>query len=164
VRRVSPRRSGPTRVGILSDTHGLLRHEAVAALTGSDFIVHAGDVGDPAILAALGELAPVTAVRGNVDVQPWADALPDTDVVEIGGHRLYVLHDLHRLDLDPVAAGVDAVVFGHFHRPLIERHEGVLFLNPGSCGPRRFDLPVTLLRLTIAGAALEATIVDLSTS
>ena len=136
-------------VGVISDTHGLLRPEAVAALDGSDLIVHAGDVGDPAILDALRAVAPVRAVRGNVDLGPWAGALPAVDVVEAAGRHLYVLHRLEDLDLDPAAAGFDAVIYGHSHRPGAERRGGVLYLNPGSAGPVRFRLPVSLARLTV---------------
>jgi putative phosphoesterase len=162
-RRTAPHRRS-TRVGVLADTHGLLRPEALAALEGSELIVHAGDVGDRGILTALRGIAPVTVVRGNVDSQRWAAVLPETEIVEVAGARLYVLHDVHTLDLDPAAAGLAAVVFGHSHRPLVERRDGVLYLNPGSCGPRRFDLPVTLARLTVAGGEADATIVELDIS
>lgn len=149
------------RIGVISDTHGLLRPEALRALRGSDRIVHAGDVGDPGILDELGRLAPVAAVRGNVDRGPWAVALPETEVVEVGSVHLYVLHDLGALDLDPAAAGFAAVVSGHSHRPASELRDGVLYLNPGSAGPRRFRLPITLARLTVSGDRLSAEIVDL---
>src|SRR5690606_24854869 len=125
------------RVGVISDTHGLLRPAAVEALAGSDLIVHAGDVGDAAILDALGAIAPVRAVRGNVDVGTWAASLPPIEVVEVAGQHLYVLHRLEDLDLDPAAAGFAAVIYGHSHRPSAERRGGVLFLNPGSAGPVR---------------------------
>lgn len=151
-------------VGLISDTHGLLRPEALAALAGSDAVVHAGDVGDPAILAALAAVAPVTAVRGNVDRGAWASALPETAVLEAGGVTLYVLHDVEQLDLDPAAAGFAVVVFGHSHRPGFEIRKGVLYVNPGSAGPRRFTLPVTVGRLTIPGregVAVEPEIVEL---
>ena len=151
-----------TRVGVISDTHGLLRPEALAALAGSDLIVHAGDVGDPAVLAALGEVAPVRAVRGNVDGGAWAGALPLTDAVEVGGLAVYVLHILEELDLDPAAAGMAAVIYGHTHRPALERRRGVLYLNPGSAGRRRFDLPVSLARLVISGGEIEAELVELA--
>lgn len=149
-------------VGVISDTHGLLRPEAVAALRGSDLIVHAGDVGGAAVLDGLRELAPVAAVRGNNDHGPWADALPATDAVEVGGLWLYVLHDLHELDLDPAAAGFAAVIAGHSHKPRLETKRGVLYLNPGSAGPRRFTLPVAVARLHIAAGRVEAETVDLS--
>jgi putative phosphoesterase len=136
-------------VGVISDTHGLLRPGAVAALDGSDLIVHAGDVGDPAILEALRAIAPVHAVRGNVDTGAWAASLPPVDVVEAAGRHLYVLHRVEDLDLDPAAAGFDAVIYGHSHRPGAERRGGVLYLNPGSAGPVRFRLPVSLARLAV---------------
>jgi len=154
--------SPPLTVGVISDTHGLLRPEAVAALEGSDLIVHAGDVGDPEVLAPLRELAPVHAVRGNVDRGTWAEELPLDRVVEVGGHRLYVLHILDELDLDPAAAGFAAVIFGHSHRPHRERRDGVLYLNPGSAGPRRFRLPVTVARLSVSEQGLTAEIVELT--
>ena len=136
-------------VGLISDTHGLLRPQALSALEGSDLIIHAGDVGAPQILETLKTLAPVFAVRGNVDTDPWALALPETEVVEMDRATLYVLHDVHALDLNPAAAGFQIVVSGHSHKPSRTERGGVLFLNPGSAGPRRFDLPVTvgLLRL-----------------
>jgi putative phosphoesterase len=136
-------------VGVISDTHGLLRPEAVAALTGVERIIHAGDIGERAVLDALGRLAPVSAVRGNNDRGGWARDIPETEVVEIGGVALYVLHDLHELDLDPRAAGFAAVIAGHSHQPRQERRDGVLYFNPGSAGPRRFRLPVSLGRLTV---------------
>jgi putative phosphoesterase len=150
-----------TRVGVISDTHGLLRPNALDALEGSALIVHAGDVGDPKILDRLAEVAPVHAVRGNTDHGAWAAKLPMTEVVQVEGVHLYVLHILEDLDLDPVAAGFGAVIHGHSHRPLIESRRGVLFLNPGSAGPRRFTLPITLVRLTVDGDRLEAELVDL---
>jgi uncharacterized protein len=136
-------------VGVISDTHGLLRPEAVAALTGVERIIHAGDIGERAVLDALGRLAPVSAVRGNNDRGGWARHIPETEVVEVGGVALYVLHDLHELDLDPRAAGFAAVIAGHSHQPRQEERDGVLYFNPGSAGPRRFRLPVSLGRLTI---------------
>ncbi len=150
-----------TIVGVISDTHGLLRPEAAEALAGSDLIVHAGDVGDPAILDALGAIAPVRAVRGNVDVGAWAASLPAIDVVEAAGQHLYVLHRIEDLDLDPAAAGFAAVICGHSHRPSAERRGGVLFLNPGSAGPVRFRLPVSLARLTIGPGGLRHEFVTL---
>jgi putative phosphoesterase len=137
------------QIGVISDTHGLLRPEAVAALRGSDRILHAGDVGDPGILDRLRELAPVTAVRGNIDRETWAAALPETELVEVEGVSLYMLHDLARLDLKPEAAGIRVVIYGHTHQPEIEERNGVLYFNPGSAGPRRFRLPVSLGRLVI---------------
>lgn len=137
-------------VGVISDTHGLLRPEAVAALAGVERIVHAGDIGSPDVLTALGRLAPVTAVRGNNDRGDWAAGIADTEIVEVGGVSLYVLHDLHELDLDPRAAGFAAIIAGHSHQPRQETRDGVVYFNPGSAGPRRFRLPVSLGRLTIA--------------
>ncbi len=149
-------------IGVIADTHGLLRPEAVDALAGVDLVVHAGDVGDAAVLERLRALAPVRAVRGNNDVGRWARALPETDVVEAGGRALYVLHDLETLDLDPRAAGFAAVVAGHSHRPSIERRDGVLYLNPGSAGPRRFRLPISVARLRVRAGRLDAAIVELA--
>lgn len=148
-------------VGVISDTHGLLRPEAAAALAGVERIVHAGDIGSPDVLAALGRLAPVTAVRGNNDRGDWAAGIADTEVVEVGGVSLYVLHDLHELDLDPRAAGFAAIIAGHSHQPRLEERDGVLYLNPGSAGPRRFKLPISLARLTIADARVRAELVTL---
>lgn len=148
-------------VGLIADTHGLLRPEAVAALAGSDLIVHAGDVGDANVLERLRALAPTCAVRGNVDNGPWARALPFTEVVEAGGLHVYVLHDLASIDLDPKAAGFSAVVFGHSHRPSAEWRDGVLYVNPGAAGPRRFRLPVTVARLRIDGTRLSHQAVEL---
>ena len=130
-------------------------------MRGVDRIVHAGDVGAAGILEALGELAPVTAVRGNVDTAPWAETLPEWDVVVVEEVQFYVLHDVGALDLDPVAAGFRGVIFGHSHQASAEERNGVLYLNPGSAGPRRFRLPVTLARLRVAGTAVECEIVDL---
>jgi uncharacterized protein len=149
-------------VGVISDTHGLLRPEAVEALQGCELIVHAGDVGAPTVLAALRQVAPVVAVRGNVDTAPWASALPATEVVEVGGRLLYVLHQIEHLDLDPAAAGIAAVVHGHSHRPSAEVRRGVLYLNPGSAGPRRFNLPITLVRLSVEGLELTPEFLDLA--
>ncbi len=148
-------------IGVVSDTHGLVRPEAVRALQGSDLLVHAGDVGKPDVLEALREIAPTVAVRGNVDTGDWADALPATDVVECGDRALYVLHDLSTLDLDPVAARMDAVIHGHSHQPGVGEKAGVLYLNPGSIGPRRFRLPVSLARLRVTPDRLESELVTL---
>jgi len=148
-------------IGVISDTHGLLRDEALAALAGSALIIHAGDVGTPSILSRLRDIAPVIGVRGNVDTEAWARLLPLTTVVEAQPHKIYVLHDLAHLDLDPRAAGLSAVISGHSHKARIDDQDGVLFLNPGSAGPRRFDLPVTVARLTSDGGRLHAQIVDL---
>jgi putative phosphoesterase len=148
-------------VGVISDTHGLLRPEALDVLRGSDMIIHAGDVGKPEVIARLGEVVPLHVVCGNIDNGSWAAALPQTELVEVGGHRFFVLHDIAQLDADPVAAGFAAVVFGHSHRPSIETRNGVLFLNPGSAGPRRFKLPITVARVKTSGRHIRADIVDL---
>jgi len=152
-----------TRIGVISDTHGLLRPAAVEALRGCEVIIHAGDVGTPEVLEALGRIAPVVAVRGNVDTAPWASRLAATEVVEAGGRHLYVLHQLEQLDLDPVAAGFAAVIYGHSHQPTAEIRRGVLYLNPGSAGPRRFNLPITLVRLRLDGGVLAHEFVSLDT-
>lgn len=138
-----------TSIGLISDTHGLLRDDALRALAGSELIIHAGDVGKPEILDALRALAPLVAVRGNVDKGAWASALPSTAVAEAGPVLIYVLHDVHDLDLDPAAAGFGMVVSGHSHRPARAVRSGVLYVNPGSAGPRRFRLPVTVARLDL---------------
>jgi len=148
-------------VGVISDTHGLVRPEALAALRGVDAIVHAGDIGEPAVLDALRALAPVTAVRGNNDRGSWARRIPATAVVEVGDACLYVLHDLHDLDLEPHAAGFAAVIAGHSHRPTIESRDGVLYVNPGSAGPRRFTLPVAVARLHVRGTEVRGEVVTL---
>ena len=148
-------------IGVISDTHGLLRRQAVQALEGVELIIHAGDIGDPKILRALERIAPVHAVRGNIDRGAWAADLPQSLVVEVGAVHLYVLHELFCLDLDPAAAGINAVIFGHSHRPHLERQNGVLFLNPGSAGPRRFTLPVTLAHLLVQRDSLQAELVEL---
>jgi putative phosphoesterase len=149
-------------IGVISDTHGLLRQEAVASLQGSDYIIHAGDVGDPAILRELDEIAPVTAVRGNVDRGGWASMLPEVNILEAGGVSIYVLHVLQTIDLKPEAAGFAAVVYGHSHVPKRETKNGVLYFNPGSAGPRRFRLPVTVGALTLEDGKLRANIIALS--
>ncbi len=145
-------------VGVISDTHGLLRPEARSALRGSDYIIHAGDVGDPAILDKLGEIAPVTAVRGNVDHGAWAQKIPATNLLEIGEVSIYILHNLQELDIKPEAAKFAAVIYGHSHVPTQEVKNGVLYFNPGSAGPRRFKLPVSVGRLTIEGGKIKAKI------
>ena len=136
-------------IGLLSDTHGLLRPEALHALQGSDLIIHAGDVGAPQILGELRRLAPVVAVRGNIDTEAWSADLPETAVAEAGSVLIYVLHDIKALDLKPRAAGMAMVVSGHSHKPWREEREGVLYVNPGSAGPRRFNLPVTVARVDL---------------
>jgi hypothetical protein len=151
----------PRKIGLISDTHGLLREEARQALRGSDVIVHAGDVGDPNILEALRKIAPVVAVRGNVDTAEWAKSLPETAVVEAGAVNIYVLHDVNALDLDPKAAGFQIVVSGHSHKPGQTERKGVTFLNPGSAGPRRFNLPITVARLDLTAKAWSVEFLDL---
>ena len=148
-------------IGVISDTHGLLRPQAVKALKGVELIVHAGDIGGPEVLSALEQIAPVQAVRGNTDRGEFGDSLPLTRVVEVGGLQLYVLHELFTLDLDPAAAGLAAVIFGHSHRPHQEQKDGVLYLNPGSAGPRRFTLPVTLAILRLVDQSIKARIISL---
>ncbi len=148
-------------LGVISDTHGLLRPEALEALRGSDHILHAGDVGAPEILGSLANLAPVTAIRGNVDTGAWARKLPATEVVEAGGISIYMLHDLSHLDLKPEAAGFRAVVYGHSHHPKIEEKNGVLYFNPGSAGPRRFKLPVSVGCLRIENDTVHGELVEL---
>ncbi len=149
------------RIGVLSDTHSLLRPEALAALHGVDHILHAGDVGDPAILEKLAGIAPLTAIRGNIDREgPCAD-LPSTEAVELNGTLIYMVHAIADLDLNPVAAGIGIVISGHSHKASIARADGVLYLNPGSAGPRRFSLPLTLARLTGPAGQLEPEIITL---
>jgi putative phosphoesterase len=148
-------------VGVISDTHGLVRPEALEALEGAELIIHAGDIGSLEVVEALRRLAPVAAVRGNNDRGEWAEAFPEYEVVEVGGAFVYVLHDLNELDIAPAAAGFRVVVSGHSHKPLAEFRRGVLYLNPGSAGPRRFKLPVTVARLTVNGGDARADIINL---
>lgn len=150
------------RVGVISDTHSLMRPEALYALQGAEHILHAGDVGDSKILTTLAKIAPVTAIRGNIDEGGICGHLPATELVELGGRSIYMLHDVKKLDLNPEAAGIAAVIFGHSHKPTVEWQRGVLFLNPGSAGPRRFQLPVTVAWLHIGAARLDAQIVTLA--
>jgi uncharacterized protein len=150
-----------TRIGLISDTHGLLRPEALAFLRGSDHIVHAGDIGAAEILEQLARLAPVTAVRGNNDRGAWAMALAETELVQIGGVSIYVIHDLAELDLDPHTAGIHMVVSGHSHKPSIEHRNGVLFANPGSAGPRRFTLPISAGEALASGAVVSGRTIEL---
>jgi uncharacterized protein len=151
-----------TVIGVISDTHGLLRPEAVEALRGATRILHAGDVGDPEILKELEKIAPVIAVRGNVDGGPWARKIPLSEVVEVEGASIYMLHILEKLDLKPEAAGFKVVVYGHSHVPKSEMKNGVLYFNPGSAGPRRFKLPVTVGKLVVEKDALRSEIIELS--
>jgi len=149
------------RIGLISDTHGLLRKEAVEALRGSELILHAGDVGKPEILEELKKIAPVVAVRGNVDTEPWAMALPVTSVTEVNGVMIYMIHDVKALDLNPGAEGFQIVVSGHSHKAGKTERDGVLYINPGSAGPRRFELPVTLARLALGTAPYEVEFLEL---
>ena len=152
-------RRGTKTIGVISDTHGLLRAEALAALRGCDAIVHAGDIGKPEVLEQLADLAPLTAIRGNVDT--WAAGLPDTAVLTLAGKRFYIIHNVKELELDPRSAGFAAVISGHSHMPKSEMREGVLYLNPGSAGPRRFRLPVAVARICVHKDGLEAELVTL---
>lgn len=148
------------RIGLISDTHGLLRPEAVERLAGVEHIIHAGDIGAPGVIEGLRRIAPVTAIRGNVDRGAWAAAYPPTEFVKLGGRLFHVLHDVKQLDLDPVAAGIDVVVSGHSHRPKIETVDGVLYINPGSAGPRRFTLPIALATLEVTGVTMRSSLHD----
>jgi uncharacterized protein len=161
--RSGMKRGRATTIGVISDTHGLMRPEALAALRGSDFIIHAGDIGDSAILETLAALAPVTAVRGNVDREPWAKIIPRTNVLDTGGTSIYVLHILQELDLKPETAGFKVVVSGHSHVPAQEVKNGVLYFNPGSAGQRRFRLPISVGRIHVHGTEIRAEIVELVT-
>jgi putative phosphoesterase len=154
--------SGVLTIGLISDTHGLLRPEAIEALKGSDFIVHAGDIGSPEVLAGLSRLAPVTAIRGNVDRGPWASSLPDNEVLQAGAAFIFVIHNIADLDLDPAAAGFQAVVSGHSHQPGWREKDGVLFVNPGSAGPRRFKLPIAVGRLLIRETEITVEVIELT--
>jgi putative phosphoesterase len=149
------------KIGVISDTHGLLRPGAVEMLRGSEHIIHAGDIGAPEIVPALERVAPVSAIRGNVDREPWTRRFPETEVVELAGLRIYIIHDVHALDLDPKVAGFAAVISGHSHQPKQEVKDGVLFFNPGSAGPRRFRLPVSLGRLEIVNGRVRGEILEL---
>lgn len=150
------------RIGLISDTHGLVRPEAWAALSGCRHILHAGDIDTPEVLARLRRLAPITVVRGNNDRGSWAAGIPAYEIVEFGAVSIYVRHDESELDIDPAGAGIQVMVFGHSHRPVVERRNGVLFVNPGSAGPRRFKLPVAVAELTITGARVDARIIELA--
>jgi putative phosphoesterase len=156
-----PKLNGPRLIGLISDTHGLLREEALRVLRGSELILHAGDVGAPEILDALRALAPLVAVRGNVDRGDWAQALPTTAVAEAGHAKIYMLHDVNELDLDPAAAGFQIVLSGHSHKFGRSERSGVLYVNPGSAGPRRFQLPVTVARLDVGVTPWRVEFVDL---
>lgn len=149
-------------IGVISDTHGLLRPEAIEALRGSDYIIHAGDIGTPEIIDQLAALAPVTAIRGNIDRSGWSRKLQEIEVLEVGGVSIYMLHDLANLDLKPKAAGFGAVISGHSHVPKQEIRDGVLYFNPGSAGPRRFKLPVTVGNLVVEAGRVRAKIISLN--
>lgn len=150
-------------IGVISDTHGLLRPQALEALRGVDLIVHAGDIGNLDVLTQLGRIARVYAVRGNMDNGPWAEMLPHNEVAGPEEARMYIVHDLNHLDLDPAAAGFQAIITGHTHMPHVEERDGVLYLNPGSAGPRRFNLSTTVAKLYVRDGALEAEIIELET-
>ena len=150
------------RIGVISDTHGLLRSEALTALQGVGHILHAGDIGNIKILKALRTIAPITAIRGNIDNFGPCAELPPTEFIELAGHSLYMLHDLAALDLDPAAAGISVVISGHSHKPNIEHRKGVLYFNPGSAGPRRFSLPISLGFLEISGSSITPQLIQLS--
>jgi putative phosphoesterase len=152
----------PLRVGLISDTHGLLRPQALDFLRGSDLIVHGGDICDAGILTALAAIAPLVAVRGNNDHGGWAERLRESELFRVGDAFIYAIHDVAAIDIEPRAAGVQVVVSGHSHKPSIRREEGVLYVNPGSAGPRRFKLPISVGELTIAGASIEARTVELA--
>jgi uncharacterized protein len=148
-------------IGVISDTHGLLRPAALEALRGSEHIIHAGDIGSPEIIPELRKIAPVTAIRGNVDVQMWAGEFQETEVVELSGKSFYVIHDVNAIDLNPKVAGFATVIGGHSHKPKQEVKDGVLYFNPGSAGPRRFKLPISVGRITVTERGLTAEIVVL---
>jgi putative phosphoesterase len=149
-------------VGVISDTHGLLRPQALELLRGSEHIIHAGDIGAPEIIPALEQIAPVTAIRGNIDVQPWAQRFPASGAAELRGLLIYVIHDLNDLDLNPKAAEFAAVISGHSHKPKQETRDGVLYFNPGSAGPRRFNLPISVGRLEITSSRIVATVQEIA--
>jgi len=152
------------RIGLISDTHGLLRPEALDALRGSDLILHAGDVGKPEILDELQKLAPVVAIRGNVDTSPWAKKLKETDLAETAAATFYLIHNIDNLDLNPAAAGIHVVLFGHSHQPAQYEKDGVLYINPGSAGPRRFNLPISLARLGLTTKPWSVDFITLKTA
>jgi uncharacterized protein len=150
------------RVALLSDTHGLMRAAARVFAVGCDYIIHGGDIGSAGILDELAAIAPLFAVRGNNDTQGWAAHLPETEMIRVGGAFVYVIHDLSRLDIEPHAAGVQVIVSGHSHKPTVEKRDGILYVNPGSCGPKRFKLPVSVGELIVAGAHVRARTVELT--
>jgi uncharacterized protein len=142
------------RIGVISDTHGLLRPEAEQCLAGVAHLIHAGDIGRPEVIAGLRRIAPVIAIKGNVDTAEWAARYPDTRTVKLGGRTIHVLHDIHELKVDPVSKGIDVVISGHSHKPDVETVDGVLYLNPGSAGPRRFNLPITVATLELGSSGI----------
>ena len=150
------------RIGIISDTHGLLRSEAIEHLAGTDHIVHAGDIGAPEVIEGLRRIAPTTAIRGNIDAGEWTKDYPDTELVVLGGRALYVLHNLKEIKLDPAVSGLDVIISGHSHRPKIVTKNGVLYVIPGSAGPRRFKLPISLAFLTISDRAILPRILEIA--
>ncbi len=154
----------PRLIGVISDTHGLIRPEALRALKGADLVIHAGDIGKVEVIETLQSISPVVAIRGNVDHGEWARSLPETEVVEVEQALIYVIHDLNTLDIDPAKSGFCAVISGHSHQPTITHHNGVMFVNPGSAGPRRFRLPVAVVRLQINGSSIHSEIVELEVS
>jgi uncharacterized protein len=149
------------RVGLISDTHGLLRPEARAFAGGCDYIIHGGDIGSAAILDELSALAPLTAVKGNNDRQAWASRLPETEMIRVGGVFIYIIHDIARLDIEPHAAGAQVIVSGHSHKPLIGLRDGILYVNPGSCGPKRFNLPLSVGEIRVEGTKVRARTLEL---
>ena len=149
-------------IGLISDTHGLLRNSAMDALAGSDHIIHAGDIDTPEVLRELATIAPVTAVRGNMDGPRRLGRIPETDTIDIAGILIHIIHDRMAMDLDPVAAGIGVVVFGHSHQPVIEKRNGVIYINPGSAGPRRFSLPISVGRLHILDGRIDPFIIELT--
>jgi putative phosphoesterase len=161
LKRLGSMRAPVARLGIISDTHGLLRPQAAAFLQGSDRILHGGDIGNAEVLTQLSAIAPVTAIRGNNDRGAWAQAIPETALFEFGGIHVYAIHDLSLLDIDPSAAGIQVVVSGHSHKPLIEQRDGIVFVNPGSAGRRRFKLPISVADILIEGGAISSRIVEL---
>jgi putative phosphoesterase len=148
-------------IGLISDTHGLIRREALEALQGVDLIIHAGDIGKPEVIVALKAIAPVAAIKGNIDSGAWAKLLPDTKLVKSGNTRLFIIHNVRELDCDPVARGYQVVVSGHSHKPSVSTRDGILFVNPGSAGPRRFKLPVAVGKLFIQNKYVNAEIIEL---
>jgi uncharacterized protein len=149
-------------IGVISDTHGLIRQEALEALKESELIFHAGDIGNPQVIESLQKIAPVVAVRGNMDGGQWAESLPKYEIIQVAQSLLYVIHDLNELDLDPLAAGISAVIFGHSHHPAMQLRNGVLLLNPGSAGPRRFELPVSVALIHLTDGILEPRLIELA--